>query len=105
MDHRVARGAAPLRHHCWQGHRIRYGVKIMSDRRRFGGMNTSSAAYGAGDARADLFPPLPARSILESVEVSEAPVHKFQAIESLLLSVATAAGLVVAFVLLFVDLG
>jgi hypothetical protein len=46
----------------------------MSDRRRFGGMNTSSAAYGAGDTRADLIP-LPSGSViaadhpLESLEV------------------------------------
>lgn len=68
-----------------------------------GGKPPAEPPYDAG-GRADLLPPLPARSILEPVEFSEAPVHKFQAFESVLLFFVTAAAIVGGVLLLFIDL-
>ena len=49
------------------------------------------------------FPPLPRGSLLKPVEVSEPPVHKFQAFESALFVFTTAAALFLALFLLFFE--
>jgi hypothetical protein len=77
---------------------------ISNVRTDLGGRYEHPPARSRADTRRDLNPLLPFGSVLKSFEVSEPPVDKFEACERALLFVTTAAALLVALALLFVDL-
>lgn len=75
-----------------------------TSRRAVGGNQLSGSPYALSTLRDLDRPPLPSGSVLKSFEVSKPTVHKFQAFESALFVITTAAALFVGLALLFVDL-
>ena len=73
--------------------------------RQMSGAQPSAGPHSALTTLRDLSsPPLPSRSILKPLKVSEPPVHKFQALDRALFFFVTAAALVGSVFLLFVRL-